>query len=375
MKSAKSLNAPPVWPARCGGIFDIAAKQQRLAELQELQTTPEFWNDAERARVVNQELTGLSALVQQFATVERSVGDLTELWDMIQQDAPGEYSEEVEAIEQELTQLSAVLERLEVESLLDGEHDGQPALMTVHAGAGGVDSCDFAEMLVRMYTLWAPREGFALEVTDESRGEEAGILSLTLRFSGRYAFGYLRGETGVHRLVRLSPFDKNHRRHTSFASVDVIPEIESGTEVEVSEDDLKIDVYRSSGAGGQHVNKTNSAVRITHLPTGIVVTCQNERSQHSNREGALRQLKSKLLVLLEREHKERIEDLRGVQTDIAWGSQIRNYVLHPYQLIKDLRSGYETGNTQRVLDGDLTSIIWANLRWFKREREVNSSPN
>jgi peptide chain release factor 2 len=179
----------------------------------------------------------------------------------------------------------------------------------------------------------------------------------------------------VHRLVRLSPFDKNHRRHTSFASVDVIPEIETDTAIEINEDDLKIDVYRASGAGGQHVNKTNSAVRITHAPTGVIVTCQNERSQHKNREVALRQLKSKLLVLLERENKERIEDLRGVQTDIAWGSQIRNYVLHPYQLIKDLRSGYETGNTQRVLDGEITPIIWANLRWFKQQREVNSGSN
>jgi peptide chain release factor 2 len=358
-------------PARCGGIFDIASKEKRINELTQLQNEPGFWNDPDQARRVNQELNAISGILAQFQDAERSAASLAELWELIQLEGGLDNIGEQSALEQELALLGSSMERLEVESLLDGEHDNQPAIMTVHAGAGGVDSCDFAEMLVRMYTLWAPRESLAFEITDETRAEEAGIQSMTLRLEGRHAFGYLKGETGVHRLVRISPFDKNHRRHTSFASVDVIPEIEADTEIEINEDDLKIDVYRASGAGGQHVNKTNSAIRITHLPTGVIVTCQNERSQHKNREVAMRQLKSKLLSLLEREHKERLEDLRGVQTDIAWGSQVRNYVLHPYQLIKDLRSGYETGNTQRVLDGDLNPVIWANLRWSRQQREVS----
>ena len=368
-----SLSAWKPWPVRCGGTFDIPVKRERAAELTQLQNNPEIWENPEQAREVGQELASLTAVLSKYNEAELAVASLTELWELIQQDPNEDHVEETNDIAEELVRLGTVLERLEVESLLDGEHDNQPALLTIHAGAGGVDACDFAEMLSRMYSLWAPRESLGLSITDENRAEEAGIQSITLRLQGMHAFGYVKGETGVHRLVRLSPFDKNHKRHTSFVSVDVIPEIQTDTEVEISEDDLKIDVYRASGAGGQHVNKTNSAIRITHIPTGIIVTCQNERSQHKNREVALRQLKSKLLVLMEREHKERIEDLRGVQTDIAWGSQIRNYVLHPYQLIKDLRSGYETGNTQRVLDGDLNPLIWAHLRWSKQQREVNPS--
>lgn len=291
---------------------------------------------------------------------------------MLQEEGAAEGGEYYNQFEQELQDISVRLQHLELDALLDGEYDNQPALVTIHAGAGGVESCDWAEMLYRMYTLWAPREGLEPHVTDEREGEVAGVLSITLRVTGRHAFGLLKVESGVHRLVRISPFDKNKRRHTSFASVDVIPELPATAEIEIDENDLKTDVFRSSGAGGQHVNKTSSAVRITHLPTGIVVTCQNERSQHQNRDVAIVQLKSKLAAIMLREHKERIEDLRGVQTEIAWGSQIRSYVLQPYQLIKDLRTGMETGNAQRVLGGELTPFIWAGLKWLREQRAATA---
>lgn len=226
-----------------------------------------------------------------------------------------------------------------------------------------------------MYNMWAPREGLKLEVTDEHRGDVAGIQSITFRVTGRHPYGMFRVERGTHRLVRLSPFDSNHRRHTSFAGVDVVPELPENLELEIAESDIKMDVFRSSGAGGQHVNKTSSAVRITHLPTGIIATCQNERSQHSNRETAMRQLKSRLAAMLMEQHQERLEDLRGDLADVAWGNQIRSYVLHPYQLVKDLRSGYETSAAQAVLDGELTQFIWAGLKWLREQQEQQPEGN
>jgi len=270
-------------------------------------------------------------------------------------------------------ELSKRLQSLEVEGLLDREYDDQPALVTLRAGAGGDDSMDFAEMLYRMYAMWAPREKLKLEVLSEHRGEIAGIQSMTFRAAGRHPYGMFRAEKGTHRLVRISPFDNTRRRHTSFVGVDIIPELPENTDIELDEKDIKMDVFRASSAGGQHVNKTSSAVRLTHLPTGIVVSCQNERSQHMNRQVALVHLKSKLAALMQELHKERIEDLRGVQTDIAWGNQIRSYVLHPYQLVKDLRTGYETGNAQKVLDGELTAFIWAGLKWQREQREKNGA--
>jgi peptide chain release factor 2 len=352
----------------CGGIFDLDAKRARLTQLEALRGAPGFWDSPALAAETNQEISAIEQALQEFQVTAQAVEEASGLWEVLQAENAAESGEHYEQFLAELQRVAANVQHLELESLLDGEYDNQPALVTIHAGAGGVESCDWAEMLYRMYALWGPGEGLALHVTDQREGEVAGVLSITMRISGRHAYGYMKAESGVHRLVRLSPFDKNKRRHTSFASVDVIPELPATVDIQIDENDVKMDVFRSSGAGGQHVNKTSSAVRITHIPTGIVVTCQNERSQHQNREVALVQLKSKLAALLQREHKERIEDLRGVQTEIAWGSQIRNYVLQPYQLVKDLRTGMESGNAQRVLDGDLTPFIWAGLKWLREHR-------
>jgi len=302
------------------------------------------------------------------------VEDLEALWALIGEEGKAEDERELEGISEEIERLAQRVQALELEGLLDGEYDDDPALVTLRAGAGGDDSCDFAEMLFRMYGMWAERERLKLEVTHEHRGERAGFQSLTFRISGRHPYGLLKAERGTHRLVRISPFDNTRRRHTSFVGVDVIPELGDDAKVEVDEKDIKMDVFRASSAGGQHVNKTSSAVRLTHEPTGIVVSCQNERSQYLNRQTALRQLKSKLVALMLELKKERIEDLRGVQTDITWGTQIRSYFLHPYQLVKDLRTDYETSSAQRVLDGELTPFIWAGLKWLREQRELQQSP-
>jgi peptide chain release factor 2 len=263
----------------------------------------------------------------------------------------------------DLTALEADVGRQEVDLLFANPYSDHPALVSIHAGAGGTDSQDWTEMLLRMYLRWAEREHMTAEILDESFGEEAGYKSVTVRISGRRAFGWMRAERGVHRLVRLSPFDQAHRRHTSFALVEVIPEITDEAAVEIRPEDLKVDTFRSSGAGGQHVNKTSSAVRITHLPTGIIVTCQNERSQIKNRETALKVLRSRLNALQEQQRAEQRQELKGAHQSNEWGSQIRSYVLHPYTLVKDHRTGVEAGNTQAVLDGDLKEFMEAYLRW------------
>jgi peptide chain release factor 2 len=271
----------------------------------------------------------------------------------------------------EVDRLETEIEALEVIALLGGEFDDHPAIVEVHAGEGGTDSQDWAEMLLRMYLRWCERRGFGAEVVDVTPGEEAGIKSATATVQGRFAYGLVAAERGVHRLVRISPFDASRRRHTSFASVDVTPEIEEGEDIEVDPDDLRIDTYRSSGAGGQHVNVTDSAVRITHLPTGIVVSCQNERSQMQNRAVAMRILKSRLLARAREEREAELEALRGEKRDIGFGSQIRSYVLHPYQMVKDHRTGVEVGNVQAVLDGDLDRFVQAELR--RRAQEMAGS--
>jgi peptide chain release factor 2 len=317
---------------------------------------------------VNQQIAGLEAVTQTFAKAEQGLADLAELWELLAAESLGEDSPEYGDFVTELQGTSRLLEQLEIESLLDGAHDNQPAIVTVHAGAGGVDSCDWAAMLLRMYLMWAQTEKLDVTLLDDRPAEEAGIQSATVRVAGRHAYGYMKVEGGIHRLVRLSPFDNAHRRHTSFASVDVIPELPETEDVEISDDDIRMEVYRSSSAGGQHVNKTSSAVRLIHTPTGLIAACQNERSQHQNRAVALQMLKSKLAALMEQQHKDRVDELRGVQTDIAWGNQIRSYVLHPYQMVKDLRTGHETSNAQRVLDGELTPFIWAGLRWQRGQR-------
>lgn len=329
-----------------------------------------FWHDVATATRVNQEASAVRERLSLYSTVSGHLDDLRLHWSLLKDDPAEEGSEHYLDFERELETVLTEIERLEVEALLDGEYDNQPADVTIHAGAGGTESCDWAEMLYRMYALWAPGEGLQLKVTDQREGDVTGVQSVTFRLTGTHAYGYMKGEAGVHRLVRISPFDAAKRRHTSFASVDIIPELPETVEIELNEDDIKMDVFRSSSAGGQHVNKTSSAVRLTHLPTGIIVSCQNERSQHQNRAVAIVQLKSRIAALLREQHKERIEDLRGIHTDIAWGNQIRSYVLHPYQMVKDLRTGHETASAQRVLDGELSPFIWAELRWMRQQRET-----
>ena len=305
------------------------------------------------------EMSRLSEDVTAYESMSRRVSDAAVLWDLAtsekDESTAAEALAEVESIEKELA-------ALEVRALLGGEFDDHPAILEVHAGEGGTDSQDWAEMLLRMYQRWAERERFKVQLVDVTPGEEAGIKSTTLTIEGRNAYGLLAAERGVHRLVRISPFDAAKRRHTSFASVDVTPEVEEDVDVEIDADDLRIDTYRSSGAGGQHVNVTDSAVRITHLPTGIVVSCQNERSQMQNRHVAMRILKSRLLLRAREEREAELAALRGEKMDIGFGSQIRSYVLHPYQMVKDHRTGFETGNVQAVLDGDIEGFIEAELR-------------
>ncbi len=305
------------------------------------------------------ELSRLGDDVGQYDGIAQRLEDAALMWELAEAEDDASATREVEA---ELTALENEIESLEVVSLLGGEFDANPAILSVNAGEGGTDSQDWAEMLLRMYLRWAERRGFKTELLEATPGEEAGLKSATATVAGRHAYGLLAAERGVHRLVRISPFDAAKRRHTSFASVDVTPEVEDDIEIEISPDDLRVDTYRSSGAGGQHVNVTDSAVRITHLPTGIVVSCQNERSQMQNRAVAMRVLKSRLLAKAHEEREAEIDALRGERREIGFGSQIRSYVMHPYQMVKDHRTEVETGNVQGVLDGDIDAFVEAELK-------------
>jgi peptide chain release factor 2 len=340
-------------------IFDVDSKRARLEELRKQSAAPDFWNDSNAAQKVMAEQSRLAEDVDAYDRMQQRISEARILWELAaseNDEATGrEAASEVAAIESEL-------DDLEVMSLLGGEFDHLPAILEIHAGEGGTDSQDWAEMLLRMYERWAERRGYKTQLLEVTPGEEAGIKSATMTMDGRHAYGLLSAERGVHRLVRISPFDAAKRRHTSFASVDVTPEIEDDVEVEVSPEDLRIDTYRSSGAGGQHVNVTDSAVRITHIPTGIVVAVQNERSQMQNRAVAMHILKSRLLAKALEEREAEIRALSGDKREIGFGSQIRSYVLHPYQMVKDHRTGTEKGNVQAVLDGAIDDFIGAELR-------------
>ena len=343
----------------------MANKEKELAELEKQTTQNEFWSDAENSSKVLKKITSLKNKVNNFKKVKSELDNLVDMNGLLQ-------LEEDEALTKELLhntfELKKEIDKLEITTLLSGKYDINNAIITIHPGAGGTEAQDWAEMLYRMYTRWANANGYEVKELDYLDGEEAGLKSVTFLVSGDYAYGYLKGEMGVHRLVRISPFDAGGRRHTSFASVEVLPEIAEDIEVDINPDDLRIDTYRASGAGGQHVNKTSSAIRITHIPTNIVVACQSERSQIQNRETAMKMLKSKLINLKEKEQKEKIEDLKGVQMDIAWGSQIRSYVFCPYTLVKDHRTNYEVGNVQAVMDGDLNGFMDAYLKYITNNK-------
>ena len=333
--------------------------EKQLKELEDKTMQEGFWNDSKSSGKVLQEIKSLKGKISKFATVDSETNNLIELNELLLIEVDEEMAKELLKSTSKIEELT---EKLELEILLSGKYDKNNAILTLHPGAGGTESQDWAEMLYRMYTRWAMANGYTVKELDYLEGEEAGIKSVTFSVEGENAYGYLKAEMGVHRLVRISPFDSGGRRHTSFASLEVLPEITDDVEIDINFEDLRIDTYRASGAGGQHINKTDSAVRITHIPTGIVVACQTERSQIQNKETAMKMLKSKLLDLKEKEQKEKIEDLKGDQRDIAWGSQIRSYVFCPYTMVKDHRTGYEVGNVEGVMDGDITGFIEAYLK-------------
>ena len=340
-------------------LFDIAEKKRELESLEAKTLEQDFWNDSKESGKVLAKIKSLKDIVSNYSKIYDEVVNLIEMTDLVMTDFDEDLKKE---ILNNTKIASDKVEKLELQTFLSGKYDKNNAIVTIHPGAGGTESQDWAEMLYRMYTRWAGKSNYQVNEVDFLEGDEAGIKSVTFEVIGENAYGYLKGEMGVHRLVRISPFDSNSRRHTSFASVEVLPEITDDIELDINPDDLRVDTYRASGAGGQHVNKTSSAVRITHIPTNIVAQCQSERSQIQNRENAMKMLKSKLLDLKEKEQKEKIEDLKGVQRDIAWGSQIRSYVFCPYTLVKDHRTNYEVGNVQAVMDGDLDGFIESYLK-------------
>jgi peptide chain release factor 2 len=343
-----------------GGIFDLEGKTAEIQELESKTLSSDFWNDPEKAQEVTRRISLLKDEVQRFLRIEAGIRDLEAAAELIEEDEDDGADLLRESIPQ-LKEIEKSLSDLELRSLLGEEEDQRNAILTINPGAGGTESQDWAQILFRMYTRWAERRGYVIEVLDHQYGEEAGIKGATLAVEGSYAYGYLKAESGVHRLVRISPYDASSRRHTSFASVFAFPEVDEELEVGIDEKDLRIDTFRSSGAGGQHVNVTDSAVRITHIPTGIVVSCQNERSQHKNRATALRILRARLYELKKREKEDEFAKLQGQKKEIAWGSQIRSYVLQPYRMVKDHRTGHEEGNVDAVLDGDLDDFIQAFL--------------
>lgn len=333
--------------------------QSRLLDLEKLTESQDFWNNPENSAIVLSELNDLKKKISSFNVVKSLVETNQSFLELIQEENDPEIANE---LEKSIKETQSKLDNLEISTLLSGKYDKNNAILTIHPGAGGTEAMDWADMLYRMYTRWGEQNGFKVTELDFEPGDEAGAKSVSFLVEGDYAYGYLKSEHGVHRLVRISPFDSGGRRHTSFASIEVLPEMDDSLKVDINPDDIKMDVFRSSGAGGQHINKTSSAVRLTHIPTGIVVSCQTQRSQFQNRDFAMKMLESKLVAIKEKENKATINDLKGVQMDIAWGSQIRSYVFCPYTMVKDHRTNHEVGDVQRVMDGDLNGFIFAYLK-------------
>lgn len=342
-----------------GGLFDLDAKKARIAELDEQMSAPTFWDDQNAAQVVINEANGLKEQVNEFEELASSYEDLEIAHELVKEEADADMQKE---LVKDTKELIAKLNDFELQLLLNEPYDKNNAILELHPGAGGTESQDWASMLLRMYTRYAERQGYKVETLDYLPGDEAGVKSVTLSIKGHNAYGYLKAEKGVHRLVRISPFDSSGRRHTSFVSCEVMPEITDDTEIEIRTEDLKVDTYRASGAGGQHVNTTDSAVRITHTPTNTIVSCQTERSQIKNRERAMKMLMAKLVQRRLEEQQAQLAEIRGEQKEIGWGSQIRSYVFHPYSLVKDHRTNTEVGNVQSVMDGEITPFIDSYLR-------------
>lgn len=341
--------------------LDLGSKEQRIQELEREMEAPDFWDNPEKSQ---ESMKTLKALKDDLETYQHLKNQYEEIELLIEMGYEENDPAVVPEIEETLTSFQTTFDDIRIRTLLSGEYDNSNAIVTLHAGAGGTESCDWASMLYRMYTRWADKKGYQVEVLDYLDGEEAGIKSVTFEVNGPNAYGYLKSEKGVHRLVRISPFNAAGKRQTSFVSCEVMPDIEEDIDIEINMDDLRIDTYRSSGAGGQHINKTSSAIRITHLPTGIVVQCQNERSQHQNKDKAMQMLKAKLYLLKQQEQADKASDIRGEVKEIGWGNQIRSYVMQPYKLVKDLRTGQESGNVDAVMDGSIDVFINAYLKWL-----------
>jgi peptide chain release factor 2 len=341
-------------------LLDVDGKYASIKELEDKMSLQGFWDNKDSAKEVTDSLSNLKRFVDKWADIKKSASDTEEIIILAEDESDASLLSEAE---KDVSKIEALLEKLEIEIMLSGKDDKSGAYLTMNAGAGGTEACDWVQMLLRMYIRWAEKSGYSVDIVEETPGDEAGIKSVTVKISGEYAYGYLTSEIGVHRLVRISPFDSNARRHTSFVSVFIFPEVDDNIEVEINQKDLRIDTYRASGAGGQHINKTDSAVRITHIPTGIVVSCQNQRSQHQNRDMAMRILKSKLYNEMLKEREQEKAELEASKKKIEWGSQIRSYTFQPYTLVKDTRTKYEVGDIQSVMDGDIDGFINAFLKW------------